>query len=103
MKGELDEAVKALGFPYTVIVKPGLLVGSRQDSRPPEAIFRYIAKGMRMVSKEWLTDWWAQDVDVIGRATVSAALQCMEGKRDKGIWVVSQSEIVRLGRKEANK
>lgn len=36
MKAELDEAVKALGFEHTVLVKPGLIVGSREDSRPPE-------------------------------------------------------------------
>lgn len=36
MKAELDEAVKALDFEHTVLVKPGLIGGSREDSRPPE-------------------------------------------------------------------
>jgi len=36
MKAELDEAVKALAFEHTVLVKPGLIVGTREDSRPPE-------------------------------------------------------------------
>jgi uncharacterized protein YbjT (DUF2867 family) len=36
MKGELEDAVKALGFKHTVILRPGLIVGGREDSRPAE-------------------------------------------------------------------
>ena len=100
MKAELEEAVKELGFTHTVIMKPGLLVGERKDSRPPEAVFRYVALGMRKLGGLALTDWWAQDVDVIGKAAVSAGLACAGGKREKGVWVVEQSEIIKLGRKE---
>lgn len=98
----MDEAVKELGFPYTVIVKPGLLVETRKDSRPSEAVFRAVAKGMGAISKGWLTDVWAQNADVIGRAAVAAGMQCLEGKREEGVWVVSQSDIIRLGRTEWN-
>ena len=98
MKGELEIAIKEIGFPHTVIVKPGLLVGKRDDTRPSEAIFRYVAKGLGVMSKAWLTDWWAQDVDVIGKAAASAAIQCIEGKRDKGVWMIDQAEIIKLGR-----
>lgn len=98
MKAELEEAVKALNFKHTVIVKPGLLLGKRQDSRPAEAIVRGIAGCMGSLSKAWLTEWWAQDVDVIGRASVNAGLQCLEGKREEGVWVLSQPDIVRLGK-----
>lgn len=98
MKGELEDAVKALEIPHTVIVKPGLLVGTRQDLRLTEAVLRNIAKALRMVSQTWLTDWWAQDVDVIGRAAVAAAIECSEGKRPEGIWMLEQSDIVRLGK-----
>ena len=99
MKAELEDAVRALDFPYTVILKPGLLVGTRSDSRPAEAAFRKVAQGLGSVSKR-LTDFWAQDVDVIGKAAVTAGLQCVEGQRKERIWFVSQSEIIRLGRTE---
>lgn len=100
MKGELDEAVKELGFPHTILVKPGLLVGTRKDSRPPEAVLRAVASGLGAISKRWLTDWWAQEADIIGRAAVAAGRQALEGKREEGVWVVSQSDIIRLGRTE---
>lgn len=99
MKAELDEAIKDLKFPHTVIVKPGLLLGTRTDSRPPEAAFRAIAKGIGAISKG-LIDLWAVDADVVGRAAVAAGMQCVEGKREEGVWVVSQSDIISLGRTE---
>jgi uncharacterized protein YbjT (DUF2867 family) len=98
MKAELEEAVKALEIPYTILVRPGMLVGDRSDSRPAEAIFRNVAKGLGAISKRWLTDWWAQDADVIGKAAVAAALQCHESKRQPGLWLLEQCDIIKLGR-----
>ncbi len=98
MKAELEDAVKGMGFSYTIIMKPGLLVGDRKDARPAEAVARGIAKGLGMVSKKWLTDWWAQDVDIIAKAVVAAAARCAESKRERGVWQIDQAEIVKLGR-----
>lgn len=100
MKAELEEAVKNMGFQYTVIVKPGVLVGNRSESRLVEGVLMAIAKCMGAVSQEWLADWWAQDVDVIGRATVAAAIECAKSKRKPGVWEVEQAEIIKLGRTE---
>ncbi|KAL9579595.1 MAG: hypothetical protein Q9212_005019 [Teloschistes hypoglaucus] len=100
LKGEIEDAVKALDFPHTVIVKPGLLVGKRQEGRLVESVLQTICRGMRMISQTYLTDWWAQDVDVIGRATVAAALECAEGKREKGVWLVEANDILRLGKQQ---
>jgi len=99
MKAELEEAIKALAFPHTVILKPGLLLGTRQDSRPAEAAARKIASGLGSISKG-LIDFWTQDADVVGKAAVAAGLQCVEGQRKEGVWIVDQSDIVRLGRTE---
>ena len=99
MKGELEEAVKEIGFAHTVILRPGVLVGPRTESRPAEAIVRRLASCLGAISTQ-LTDFWAQDARVIGRAAVAAAVQCASGQREEGIWMVDQSEIVRLGRTE---
>jgi len=97
MKGQLDEAVKGLDFDHTVILKPGLIVGSREDSRPPEAIARGLAKFTRAISGGWLSDWWSQDADIIARAAVSAGLKSLEGTAPK-VWELAQADIIRLGR-----
>ena len=98
MKGELEEAVKDIGFERTVIVRPGLLVGSREDSRPPEAGLRMLANAMGAVSGGFLKDFWAQDAEVVARAAVSAALQAEQ--REEKVWVVGQSDVIRLGKTE---
>lgn len=97
MKGELEDAVKALDFEHTVIVRPGLIVGSREESRPAEFVVRKIAGFAGMLGSGF-KDSWAQDAEVIGRAAVSAGLKALEG--GEKIVEVGQAEIVRLGRTE---
>lgn len=97
MKGELEEGIKALGFRYTVILRPGLIQGERQESRPAEAVVRGLAAWMRRVSPR-LTDWWVNDAGVIGRAAVRCGMECAEGRREEGVWEVGIGEIERLGR-----
>jgi hypothetical protein len=97
MKGELEEAVKGLGFKHTVIVRPGLIVGDRSDSRPAEAALRSLAKGLRGLTPK-MTDWWAQDAGMIARAAVNAGVQCMEGKKEEGVWLLEMKDVVELGK-----
>lgn len=59
MKGELEEAVKGLGFEKTVILRPGLIVGDRGESRPAEFVIRKIA-GVAGMLGNWAKDGWAQ-------------------------------------------
>ena len=42
VKGELEDAILALGFRSVTIVRPSLLVGTREDLRPTESIGRYL-------------------------------------------------------------
>lgn len=98
MKGELEEAVKEIGFDTTVILRPGLLVGKREESRPAEAILRGVANGLGSLA-HGLKDFWAQDAEVVAKAAVSAGLQALEGGKPK-VWVLGQSDIVKLGRIE---
>ncbi|KAK3637252.1 Protein fmp52, mitochondrial [Elasticomyces elasticus] len=100
MKGELEEAVKALGFDHTVIVRPGLIVGARSETRMLEGTLRKMATLMGSVSGNRLKDFWAQDADVIAKAAVRAGLDCVEGKQKEKNVLLSQSDIVRLGRTE---
>lgn len=99
MKGELEDAVKALDFEKTVIVKPGLIVGDRQEFRGPEAALRNVAKFVgRYIGTGW-TDPWAQDADVIAKAAIHAGLKALAGDGEK-VQIVKQADIVRLGRTE---
>ncbi|KAK5163873.1 Protein fmp52, mitochondrial [Saxophila tyrrhenica] len=100
MKGELEEAVKALDFDHLVVLRPGLLVGNRNESRFGEMVFRKIAAGAGAISGNRLKDFWAQDADVVAKAAVRAGLDCMEGKQEEKFRLLGQADVVRLGRTE---
>ncbi|KAI9751646.1 MAG: hypothetical protein M4579_005971 [Chaenotheca gracillima] len=101
MKGELEEAVKELGFDKVVLVKSGLIVGDRVDSRPPEAVLRVIARFAGAISGGKLKDFWAQDADIIGKAAAHAGLQCLTGEAPPGkVWEVGGPDVMRLGKSE---
>lgn len=97
MKGELEDAVKDLGFRHTVILRPAVIGGKREESRPAEAVLRGVAGTLR----SWVpgfVNMWCQDADVIARAAVRAGLECAEGKRADGVWEIGRNEIVELGK-----
>jgi uncharacterized protein YbjT (DUF2867 family) len=98
MKGELEDAIRELGFTHTVFVRPGFIAGERtnREAGVAEVALRWMAKSLGNVTPV-LKDTWAQDGELIAKAAVQAGVQCMEGKREKGVWVVGQPEIVKLG------
>jgi len=99
MKGEIEEHIKEIGFEHTIIVRPGLIVGARQESRPWEAVSRAIATGLGHLH-HGLKDPWAQDADAIAKAAVLAAIRVEKGEIKDKVVVLGQGDIVRLGRKE---
>ncbi|EXJ95346.1 hypothetical protein A1O1_00466 [Capronia coronata CBS 617.96] len=96
MKGEIEEHVKELGFEHTIIIRPGLIVGKREESRFVEGIFRTVATGLGHVHS-YLKDTWAQDADAIAKAAVSAAIKAEKGEVKDKVWIIGQKDIVRLG------
>ncbi|KAE8389267.1 protein fmp52-1, mitochondrial [Aspergillus alliaceus] len=104
MKGEIEEDVKALGFERTVILRPGLISGQRDESRPLEAVARCFA-GFAGKLHSSLKDSWAQDSDVIGKAAVNAGLKALEGDVPAGsekVWVLYGSDIIKYGAESKN-
>ena len=55
MKPDLEEAVKKLDRPDTVILKHGLLVRTKQESRPTGAVSKGVVKGLKVANKGLLT------------------------------------------------
>ncbi|KAF7890808.1 uncharacterized protein EAF01_010617 [Botrytis porri] len=110
MKGELEDAVKALldkkgsRVKHIIILRPGLIVGEREDSRPTEFVARKVAGWLGWVNPG-LQDFWAQDARVIGRAAVEAGVRAMRGGDGENgeiprVWELGQRDIVRLGKTE---
>jgi len=98
MKGELDEAAKSAGFDRTIILKPGLLVGTREDSRPGEFIGRKMASFLGAVSGNILKDPWAVDAEIVARAAVAASVKALNGEMVEKVTVLGQKDVLRMGR-----
>ena len=100
MKGQIEEDVIALGFERTVILRPGLISGTREESRPLEAAARYLA-GFAGKLHSSLKDSWAQDAEVIGKAAVNAGVRALEGNVPEGsekVWILHGNEILQVGK-----
>lgn len=100
MKGEIEEDIKALGFERTVILRPGLIAGTRDESRPLEAGVRFIAHWAGKLHSG-LKDGWAQEASVIGNAAVVAGLKALEGDVPAGgekVWTLYGSDIMKYGK-----
>ncbi|CAG8219166.1 unnamed protein product [Penicillium salamii] len=100
MKGEIEEDIKALGFERMVILRPGLIAGTREESRPLEAGIRFIANWAGKVHSG-LKDGWAQEASVIGNAAVVAGLKALEGDVPTGsekVWTLFGSDIMQYGK-----
>lgn len=100
MKGEIERDVLALEFDHTVILRPGLIGGRREESRPAEAVIRWIADAMGKISGGLLKDFWTQDADVIGRAAVRVGLRAQRGELAGKRTILSGKDILELGRAE---
>ncbi|KAJ5164392.1 Conidiation-specific protein 6 [Penicillium coprophilum] len=104
MKGEIEEDIKKLGFEHMVILRPGLIAGTREESRPLEAGARFIANWAGKLYSG-LKDSWAQDAEVIGRAAVNAGLKALEGDVPEGsekVWTLYGSDIIKYGKESSS-
>ncbi len=69
VKGEAERALRILAIPSTVIFRPGLLIGDRQESRPAERIGIIIA---RAFPGKWIRSF-ATRVDALAHRVVMEA------------------------------
>ncbi len=74
MKGELEDAVRALGYPSLTIVRPSLLLGDRGERR----IGEIVGKWLLMIAPPKYRGVQARDV---AGALLQAALEDRPGAR----------------------
>jgi len=104
MKGELEDAVIEIGFEKTAILRPGLIVGSREKARLLDYPLHGLANLLGAISGGKLKNVWAQDADTVGKAAARAALEeaVWEGKGEqeggKTVWRITQADILALGK-----
>ncbi|WYZ37775.1 hypothetical protein EsH8_II_001281 [Colletotrichum jinshuiense] len=99
MKNGVEDAIKEAGFDHGIILKPGLILGQREQGRGAEGFAQSAVRSLGFLSTG-IQDSLGQEAEVIARAAVHAAILVEQGKAPAGLWVIEAPEIVRLGRTE---
>lgn len=79
VKGEMERAVAGLGFESVQIVRPSLLLGTRDVSRPKERAAAFFSKPLRPLLSGPLGKYRPIHADKVAAALVSAAQQQRPG------------------------
>ncbi|WVQ75204.1 hypothetical protein IAR50_004815 [Cryptococcus sp. DSM 104548] len=88
IKGQLEEDVKALAFDHTVILRPGMLLGGRTESRPAEYLAQNLFRGLRKVGVP--VDSLAVDAEDVGACIAHLAANPPTDK----LLVIGDHEII---------
>jgi uncharacterized protein YbjT (DUF2867 family) len=81
VKGEAEQALAGVGFRSLLVVRPSLLLGDRQESRPLEAVARALAPVFNPLLRGPLSRYAAVPAEVVAAALVAGALDGVVGAR----------------------
>jgi uncharacterized protein YbjT (DUF2867 family) len=87
MKGRLDEAVQQLAFAHVVILRPSVLDGERQESRPAERLGIWMGRCLRFLPG--LRAFRAIPAETVASAMIEAALK----EKTERVRVISLGDI----------
>ncbi len=86
IKGELEDAVQQLPFERIDILRPSVLDGKRQESRPGEGLAILVGRQLRHIP--WLNKYAAiKDIEV------ARAMVVLAGKNDPGRFIHENKEL----------
>lgn len=95
-KGEMEQMLQQAGFSQVGILRPSLLLGKRDDSRPAELLGQYAARLFDPLLAVGMTRYRAVDAE-----TVAAAMIGLDQSGFSGTRIVQGNEIRRLARKSS--
>lgn len=95
VKGEAEEAVGALGFPRLVILRPGLLMGDREERRTGERVAQAVFRLVNPIMKGPLGRVRGIDAQRVAAAMLVAAASDEPGRI---VWHNDQIEAAAGGR-----
>ena len=91
VKGEAEEAVKGAGFEGLAVLRPSLLLGDRQESRPAETVAVVASSLFSWAMAGPLARWKPVPAESVAAAMLAVARGVLEGVR-----IVENDEIHRL-------
>ncbi len=92
-KGELEEALRALGYPALHLLRPSILLGERKEDRPGERFGSVVAKATSGLLVGGLRRYRPIEAEDVARALVGTVL-----RDDEGVFAHEHDAIVALAR-----
>lgn len=95
IKGELEDDIIALKFPRTIILRPGILFGSREKSKGiPVSITESVGK---LLHHTWLQGLLhSTSGEEIGKVALNAAIQPFDSDAGPTVQIIEGAELDRL-------
>ncbi|GAA4011169.1 hypothetical protein GCM10022280_05850 [Sphingomonas swuensis] len=88
LKGEVEQAVTALGFERVDVLRPGLLLGERAERRTAEGLAQAAAPLLNLLLRGGLERYAAIEAETVARAMAALA-----GRPGTGLFVHHNREI----------
>lgn len=85
-KGELEDAVRQMGWPSLCLLRPSVIAGERQESRPVERATEYL---LRFAPAAWRP---------VPASQIAAAMVATALRSPAGVTTIESAEIARHGR-----
>jgi len=92
VKGEAEESVRGAGLEAVTVLRPSLLLGKREESRPAEAVGKALGRLASPLLRGPLRRYRPVQARVVARAMLRAA-----GEPAAGFRVLEAEEVARLG------
>ena len=100
MKQGVEDTVRDLGFDHAVILRPGLILGQREQDKHLGWLLNPAVRAIGRIAGGWAQDMLGQEAEVIARAAVHAAKLAEQGKAPSKYWILEAKDVIRLGRTE---
>ena len=84
VKGELEDALRAMGWPSLCLLRPSVIAGDRQESRPLERL------------SEAFLRFGPATYRPVGAGTIAAAMIATAQREPRGVTIIESREISRL-------
>jgi uncharacterized protein YbjT (DUF2867 family) len=83
VKGELEDALRAMGWPGLCLLRPSVIAGERQESRPLERM------------GEWLLRFGPSTYRPVAAGRIAAAMLATAQREPRGVTILESREIPR--------
>jgi uncharacterized protein YbjT (DUF2867 family) len=95
-KGEMEEGLRSLGIPSITILRPGLLLGNREEHRPAERLGQWALPLLTPLLRGPLLGWQGTPVETLARLMVVRMFDPRPG-----FHVIENREILEPGLKRS--